>query len=98
MVLKEQGKLDLDRPINEYLGEAKLRARVPPGCGEAAQRLLRVRWVQMSDQAGTLTGWACRGRGGATSLSPDAVLIVDGVRSAAATAASEGQQSETDRR
>jgi CubicO group peptidase (beta-lactamase class C family) len=27
MVLRERGLLDLDRPINEYLGEAKLRAR-----------------------------------------------------------------------
>jgi CubicO group peptidase (beta-lactamase class C family) len=28
MVLREQGKIDLDCPINEYMGEAKLRARV----------------------------------------------------------------------
>lgn len=28
MVLKEGGKLDLDRPINDYLGEAKLKAWV----------------------------------------------------------------------
>jgi CubicO group peptidase (beta-lactamase class C family) len=28
MVLQEQGKLDLDRPINDYLGDAKLIARV----------------------------------------------------------------------
>jgi hypothetical protein len=25
MVLVERGKIDLDRPINDYLGEAKLR-------------------------------------------------------------------------
>ncbi len=28
MVLKQRGRLDLDRPINDYLGEAKLRAWV----------------------------------------------------------------------
>ncbi|MBI3697492.1 MAG: beta-lactamase family protein [Acidobacteria bacterium] len=28
MILKEQGKIDLDRPINDYLGEAKVVARV----------------------------------------------------------------------
>ncbi|MHC9084384.1 serine hydrolase domain-containing protein [Luteimonas sp. RIT-PG2_3] len=28
MVLVEQGKIDLDRPINDYLGDAKLTARV----------------------------------------------------------------------
>src|SRR5262249_52908084 len=28
MELAESGKLDLDRPINDYLGDAKLRARV----------------------------------------------------------------------
>lgn len=28
MILKEQGELELDHPINEYLGEAKLKARV----------------------------------------------------------------------
>src|SRR5881296_3286584 len=26
MVLKERGKLELDRPVNEYLGAAKLKA------------------------------------------------------------------------
>src|SRR5712692_5964075 len=41
MVLEEQGKLDLDRPINDYLGEAKLKARVPPGCGDAAYATVR---------------------------------------------------------
>ena len=28
MILKERGKIDLDRPINEYLGEAKINVRV----------------------------------------------------------------------
>jgi CubicO group peptidase (beta-lactamase class C family) len=28
MILKERGKIDLDRPINDYLGEAKLKVRV----------------------------------------------------------------------
>lgn len=28
MILKERGLLDLDRPINDYLGESKIRARV----------------------------------------------------------------------
>jgi CubicO group peptidase (beta-lactamase class C family) len=28
MVLAERGRVDLDRPVNDYLGEAKLRARV----------------------------------------------------------------------
>lgn len=28
MLLKERGRIDLDKPINDYLGEAKLRARV----------------------------------------------------------------------
>jgi CubicO group peptidase (beta-lactamase class C family) len=28
MVLKERGRIDLDRPINEYLGEAKIAVRV----------------------------------------------------------------------
>src|SRR5919197_6611089 len=28
MLLQQQGKLDLDRPINEYLGEAKLNVRL----------------------------------------------------------------------
>jgi CubicO group peptidase (beta-lactamase class C family) len=37
MVLAEQGKLDLDRPINDYLGSAKLRARV----GDAAEATVR---------------------------------------------------------
>ncbi len=41
MVLKELGKLDLDRPINDYLGAAKLNARVPPGCGDAADATVR---------------------------------------------------------
>jgi CubicO group peptidase (beta-lactamase class C family) len=37
MVLKEQGKLDLDRPIDDYLGEAKLKA----GIGDAAEATVR---------------------------------------------------------
>src|ERR1700731_2390422 len=37
MVLKEQGKLDLDRPINEYLGEPKLKAWI----GDAAEATVR---------------------------------------------------------
>src|SRR5437879_2338151 len=37
MVLKEQGKLDLDRPINDYLGEAKLKARI----GDASEATVR---------------------------------------------------------
>lgn len=28
MILKERGKLDLDRPINDYLGEAKIKVRL----------------------------------------------------------------------
>ena len=37
MVLKEQGKLDLDRPINDYLGAAKLKAWI----GDAAEATVR---------------------------------------------------------
>src|SRR5438034_2341809 len=37
MVLKERGKLDLDRPINDYLGEAKLKAWI----GDAAEATVR---------------------------------------------------------
>lgn len=37
MVLVEAGKVDLDRPVNDYLGSAKLRARV----GDAAQATVR---------------------------------------------------------
>src|SRR5947208_15256239 len=33
MVLKEQGKIELDQPINDYLGEAKLNARVGHAAG-----------------------------------------------------------------
>ena len=28
MILKERGKIDLDRPINDYLGEVKIKVRV----------------------------------------------------------------------
>jgi CubicO group peptidase (beta-lactamase class C family) len=37
MLLKERGLVDLDKPANDYLGEAKLRARV----GNAAEATLR---------------------------------------------------------
>jgi CubicO group peptidase (beta-lactamase class C family) len=37
MILKEREKLELDRPINDYLGEAKLTA----GVGEAAEATVR---------------------------------------------------------
>lgn len=37
MVLKEQGKIDLDRPINDYLGSSKVTARV----GDAHEATLR---------------------------------------------------------
>ena len=38
MVLREQGKLELDRPINEYLGEAKLNGRDHHNAAEATVR------------------------------------------------------------
>ena len=37
MVLVEAGKIELDRPVNDYLGDAKLRARI----GDAAQATVR---------------------------------------------------------
>src|SRR5438270_651024 len=37
MTLVQAGKVDLDRPVNDYLGAAKLRARV----GDAAQATVR---------------------------------------------------------
>ena len=37
MILKERGKIDLDRPINDYLGEAKLKA----GIGNVADATVR---------------------------------------------------------
>src|SRR5439155_14996538 len=37
MILVQRGKLDLARPLNDYLGNAKLRARV----GDAAQATVR---------------------------------------------------------
>ena len=37
MMLVQAGKIDLDRPVNDYLGDAKLRARV----GDAAQATVR---------------------------------------------------------
>jgi CubicO group peptidase (beta-lactamase class C family) len=37
MVVSEQGKIDLDRPINDYLGEAKLKVRT----GDAREATVR---------------------------------------------------------
>jgi CubicO group peptidase (beta-lactamase class C family) len=37
MILKERGRIDLDRPINEYLGEAKINVRV----GNPAEATIR---------------------------------------------------------
>jgi CubicO group peptidase (beta-lactamase class C family) len=37
MVLKERGKIDLDKPVNDYLGEARVRARA----GEAREATVR---------------------------------------------------------
>src|SRR5215813_10504490 len=37
MILKERGRIELDRPINEYLGKAKLHARV----GDPAEATVR---------------------------------------------------------
>ena len=37
MILVQEGKINLDRPVNEYLGKAKLRARVGDA-GEATMR------------------------------------------------------------
>jgi hypothetical protein len=39
MILAERGDLDLDRPINDYLGDAKLKERVG-GSGEATVRMV----------------------------------------------------------
>src|SRR5713101_7529048 len=39
MVLKEQGKLDLDRPINDYLGETKLKAWIGDAADAAVRRV-----------------------------------------------------------
>jgi CubicO group peptidase (beta-lactamase class C family) len=39
MILVERGDIDLDRPINDYLGEAKLKERVG-GSGEATVRMV----------------------------------------------------------
>jgi CubicO group peptidase (beta-lactamase class C family) len=39
MVLKQRGKLDLDKPANDYLGEAKLRARVGDASGATLRRV-----------------------------------------------------------
>ena len=39
MVLKERKKIDLDKPINDYLGESKLRARVGDAAGATVRRV-----------------------------------------------------------
>ena len=39
MVLKERGKIALDKPINDYLGEAKLQARVGDAAGATVRRV-----------------------------------------------------------
>ena len=39
MVLKEQGKLDLDKPANEYLGNAQLRACIGDVSGATVRRV-----------------------------------------------------------
>lgn len=39
MVFKERKKIDLDKPINEYLGEAKLQARVGDAAGATVRRV-----------------------------------------------------------
>jgi CubicO group peptidase (beta-lactamase class C family) len=39
MLLKEQGKLELDRPINEYLGEAKLNGHTGDANGATVRRV-----------------------------------------------------------
>jgi CubicO group peptidase (beta-lactamase class C family) len=39
MVLRERGLIDLDRPIDDYLGEARLRARVGDGRAATVRRV-----------------------------------------------------------
>jgi CubicO group peptidase (beta-lactamase class C family) len=39
MVLRERGKIDLDRPMNEYLGEAKLKGRVENAAAATLRRV-----------------------------------------------------------
>jgi len=40
MILKEQGKVDLDQPINAYLGDAKVTARVGSAADATVRRVL----------------------------------------------------------
>jgi CubicO group peptidase (beta-lactamase class C family) len=40
MILKEQGKVDLDQPVNTYLGDAKVTARVGDAAGATVRRVL----------------------------------------------------------
>jgi CubicO group peptidase (beta-lactamase class C family) len=39
MILKERGKLELDRPLNDYLGDAKVIARVGNGADATVRRV-----------------------------------------------------------
>jgi len=39
MVLKERGRIDLDRPINDYLGESKVKVRVGNPAGVTVRRV-----------------------------------------------------------
>ena len=39
MVLRQRGKIDLDKPANDYLGEAKLVARVGDAAGATVRRV-----------------------------------------------------------
>src|SRR5215831_20412103 len=39
MVLRARGALDLDRPVNDYLGEARIRARVGDAAGATVRRV-----------------------------------------------------------
>jgi CubicO group peptidase (beta-lactamase class C family) len=40
MILKEQGKIDLDQPINNYLGDAKVTARIGNAADATVRRVL----------------------------------------------------------
>jgi CubicO group peptidase (beta-lactamase class C family) len=39
MILRERGKIDLDRAVNDYLGEAKLRGRAGDAAGATVRRV-----------------------------------------------------------
>ena len=41
LVLRERGHVDLDRPINDYLGETKLRARIGKESGATVRRVIQ---------------------------------------------------------